>query len=221
MALIFTLAACRVPWFAQREELVFGLVAEGGFLMMQGTLVDIATRLKKRPPIWVIAVIVIGVALFSREAMDVLRAAWSRGMVVFIPLLLSLAERGAILWHLPARPRVEKIAARALISNRITTGLALFALLTLAMLLGVMFHGAFETVNPSIVVLRRRCDLLRGGRVRRLARARPQIRRKSHRVVPLRSAGYDVSRAVIGRVRLEVDPSGRKIPRGNPPLFER
>lgn len=151
MALIFALAALRAPWFAGREELVFGLIAEGGFLMMQGTLADIATRLKKRPPVWAIAIIVIGVAIFSREAMDVLRAAWSRGMVIFIPLLFSLGERGAVLWRLPERPRTEKIAARALISNRITTGLALFALLTLSMLIGVMFLDAFDALNdPSL-----------------------------------------------------------------------
>lgn len=149
LAVIFMLAA--LPFFADRHELVFGLIAEGGFLMMQGTLVDIATRLKKRPPVWAIAIIVIGVALFSREAMDVLRAAWSRGMVVFIPLLFSLGERATVLWRLPTRPRIEKIAARALISNRITTGLVLFALLTLSMVIGVIFLDAFDALNsPSV-----------------------------------------------------------------------
>lgn len=151
MALLYALAACRVPLFGGHDELVFALIAEGAFLMMQGTLVDIATRLKKRPPVWAIAIIVIAVVLFSREPMELLRAAWSRGMIVFIPLLLSLAERGTVLWRMPGRTRIEKIAARALIANRITTGLVLFALLTLAMVVGVMFLDAFDALNdPSL-----------------------------------------------------------------------
>jgi hypothetical protein len=50
-----------------------------------------------------------------------------------VPLLVSLAERGTVLWTMPSRSRIEKIAARALIANRITTGLVLFALVTLTM----------------------------------------------------------------------------------------
>jgi len=38
---------------------------------------------------------------------------------------------------MPDRPRIEKIAARAQIGNRLTTGLALAALVTIAMLFGV------------------------------------------------------------------------------------
>jgi len=117
-----------------RGELAVGLVIEGGFLMMQGTLVDIATRLRKRPPLWLVAVILVGVVIFSSEALDVLRFAWQRGSVVFIPLVISLVERATVLWRMPGRPEIEKIAARALIGNRITTGLALFGLVTIAML---------------------------------------------------------------------------------------
>lgn len=57
--------------------------------------------------------------------MAVLTAAWSMGAGVFVPLLLSLIERGAILRRMPERPRIEKIAARALISNRIITAVTL------------------------------------------------------------------------------------------------
>lgn len=121
-----------------RDDLVFALIVEGGFLMMQGTLIDIASRLRKRPPVWMIVIIVGGVLLFSQEARVVLWMAWGRGWVVFVPLLISLAERGAVLWHLPNRSRIEKIAARALVSNRITTGLALFGLITAVMIAGVV-----------------------------------------------------------------------------------
>jgi hypothetical protein len=119
-----------------RDELVFGLIVEGGFLMMQGTLVDIATRLRRRPPVWLVAVILAAVVVFSGQSMDVLRLAWRRGSIVFIPLVISLLERATILWRLPDRAPIEKMAARALIGNRITTGLALFAAVTAAMLFG-------------------------------------------------------------------------------------
>ena len=55
-----------------------------------------------------------------------LRAAWLMGGAwVFLSLLLSLIERGAILRRMPERPLIEKIAARALISNRIVLALTL------------------------------------------------------------------------------------------------
>jgi hypothetical protein len=145
MALVYAAAA----WFDAvpheiREELMFALIAEGGFLMAQGTLVDIATRLKKRPPIWAAALIVIAVMLFSEYTMDVIRIAWQRGSLVFVPLLISIAERGTVLWRMPGRPEIEKIAARALIANRITTGLALLGLVTAAMLIGVAFPQFYD-----------------------------------------------------------------------------
>ena len=129
-----------------RNELVFALFVEGGFLMAQGTLIDIATRLKKRPPILVVPIILGAVVLFSGHSLDVLKAAWGRGMLVFIPLLISLAERGTVLWTMPGRSRIEKIGARAVVANRITTALGLFALLTAAMVAGVAFpqYNLFE-----------------------------------------------------------------------------
>ncbi len=120
-----------------RDELMFVLIVEGGFLMAQGTLVDIATRLQKRPPVWVIALILIGVVLFSQGSFDVIKIAWQGGSLVFVPLLISLAERGTLLWRMPGRPTIEKIATRALIANRILTGLVLAALVTAAMLADV------------------------------------------------------------------------------------
>lgn len=126
-----------------REDLVFVLIVEGGFLMMQGTLVDIATRLKKRPPVWAIFLIVGGVLLFGGgHAWDVLKLAWERGMVVFIPLLVSVIERGYLLWYMPVRTRIQKIAARALISNRIITGLGLLAAFVVMLIVSMSTEGS-------------------------------------------------------------------------------
>jgi len=161
MAVVFAFAASidfltpeqltSVPqmFIESREELLFLLIVEGGFLMMQGTLIDIATRLKKRPPVWVIPIIVAAVAIFSSQSLDIIRLAWARGSAVFIPLLLSLLERGFVLWNLPNRTRIQKIAARALIGNRITTGLALFGLVTLTMVLGAIFSNQFDFTTAS------------------------------------------------------------------------
>jgi hypothetical protein len=144
MALVFAAAALVEFFFPLREDLIFALIVEGGFLMAQGTLVDIATRLKKRPPIWLAALIVIAVMLFSEYTMAVIKMAWQRGSVIFVPLLVSIAERGTVLWRMPDRPRIEKIAARALIANRIATGLWLCGLVTAAMIVGVVFPNLYD-----------------------------------------------------------------------------
>ena len=156
MAVVFAFAALveflppqYIPiWFlGPREELIFGLFVEGGFLMMQGTLVDIATRLRKRPPLWLALLILAGVVLFSSEARAVLQMAWQRGSIIFIPLVFSLVERASILWRMPDQPRIRKIAERALIANRITTALGLFALLTAHMLVTVAWPNLWTSGN--------------------------------------------------------------------------
>lgn len=106
-----------------RNELYFALYVEAGFLLLQLALVDTATRLKKRMPTGAIVAVVIALTLFLGLPLEVLRAAWSMGILVFVPMLLSLYERGMILRRMPERPAIEKIAARALISNRIITAL--------------------------------------------------------------------------------------------------
>ncbi|HVE71882.1 MAG TPA: hypothetical protein VNI54_10975 [Thermoanaerobaculia bacterium] len=138
--------------FGATEGLGFALIVEGAFLFGQGTLVDVATRLKKRPPIWLVPFILGGVILFvgnQTGAWEVIKAAWSQGTVAFLPLLLSLIERGVMLWQMPTRTTTQKMAARALISNRIITALVLgilFAIASLALGLGaawpVMLAGA-------------------------------------------------------------------------------
>lgn len=160
LAVIYAVAACippavfgtRAPAFGDAiEQLYLGLMFEGGFLMFQGTLIDIATRLKKRPPIW--AVLLIGVVLlpFSTGAMDVLRIAWQSGSVVLVPLLVSLVDRFMVMWYMPDRTRVEKMGARALIGNRILTALILGGLMCAVVLPG---WWPSEQVSPFLVRVR-------------------------------------------------------------------
>jgi hypothetical protein len=146
------LASLPPALFGLREELYFALFVEGGFLMAQGTLVDIATRLRKRPPLW--AVMVIGAVLvpFSIGTMDVLRLAFqSGGMLVLLPLLVSLGGRFMVMWHMPGYTTTQKIAARALISNRILTGLVLAVILTLLMITQDMHDWTFGGRSPLLV----------------------------------------------------------------------
>ncbi|HEX2121241.1 MAG TPA: hypothetical protein VHL59_06320, partial [Thermoanaerobaculia bacterium] len=49
----------------------------------------------------------------------------------------------------PNRTRIQKIAERALIANRITTGLGLFGLVTVAMVIGVIFTDQYETFTAG------------------------------------------------------------------------
>jgi hypothetical protein len=145
----------RLPYqlFVDRDDLFFILMVEAGFLLAQGTLVDIATRLEKRPPVWAIPIIVAGVFVLSNESRDVLRIAWERGSIVFVPLVISLLERGYLLWQMPRRSPLEKIAARALISNRIATGVGLFGVMTAVMLIGVAVPAVAAATADSWHVL--------------------------------------------------------------------
>ena len=166
LALVFAFAAslefmtpeqlAHVPYWLLnvRQDLFAVIMVEGGFLLAQGTLVDIATRLKKRPPVWAIVPIVAAVVVFSPGfGMDVIRMAWVQGGAVFIPMLLSLAERAAVLWRLPSRSPIEKIAARALIGNRITTGLVLFGMVTVVMIVSVVLkrEGAIGEGSAALL----------------------------------------------------------------------
>ncbi len=150
LALMYALAAALelYPQFLPavlapvHAQMVFALFVEVGFLLMQGTLVDIATRLRKRPPVWLIPFIVAGIVLFDvGGARGLVAIAWQRGMLVFVPMMMSLLERGYILWQMPVRTPVQKMAARALISNRIVTGLVL-AFLTLGVSIAFATFGA-------------------------------------------------------------------------------
>jgi hypothetical protein len=166
LALVFAFAAtlefltpeqlARVPfWLGNlRQELFLVIMLEGGFLLAQATLVDIASRLKKRPPVWAILPILAAVVVLAPGfGLDMIRMAWAQGSAVFVPMMLSLAERGTVLWRLPSRSAIEKIAARALIANRITTGLAVLGMVTIVMVASVVLKrdGAIGQDSASLI----------------------------------------------------------------------
>jgi hypothetical protein len=76
------------------------LAAEGASLMFFCTLVDIASRVQRRPPWWLAILIVGGVLLLYPDLITVLKAAFEEGLWVFLPLAWSLGERIRELWTL-------------------------------------------------------------------------------------------------------------------------
>jgi len=101
------LATLRPSLFRSQEELWMVLSIEGGFLMGQATLIDIATRLRKRPPVWALPLIVAVVFFLSPGMQGMLGGAWATGSVVLIPMLLSFVERATVLWHMPVASPVQ------------------------------------------------------------------------------------------------------------------
>lgn len=124
-------------------ELMFALMAEGGFLFLQATVTDLATRLRKRLPWWAMIAVVGGLVFFT-GTFKIIHDAWAAGgWVILFPLLLSMFERVSIISYIPPRPDIEKIAARALVANRINA-----AILCLALFAGIVIASI---MNPDLM----------------------------------------------------------------------
>ena len=129
----------RLGQFAR--DLTFGVYFEGAFLLLQWTLSDIATRLKKRPPIWAIVLTAALLLLLNPEARGILMIAHQQGgIAVLIPLLVSVASRFSTMWTMPSRPPIEKLAARAQSEARLYTAIALLGAVTLLQLAGAAMN---------------------------------------------------------------------------------
>lgn len=102
------------------EGLYLVAMVEVVFCLAQGTLTDVATRLRKRPPWWAVVLIGGGVALMYPETLQFARAAFAAGWPVFVPFLWSVLERLYELWTMPGASRLEKLRRRALVSGRMS-----------------------------------------------------------------------------------------------------
>jgi hypothetical protein len=101
-------------------SLMFVAVGELMFCMAQATLTDVATRLRRRPPLWSIPLILVALGLFYPDTVHFLRVAWALGWPVFLPWAWSIVERGRELWTMPVASRLDKLRRRALVSGRMT-----------------------------------------------------------------------------------------------------
>lgn len=115
-AVIYALAPGWQPWIGQSlEALVF---IEVIFSLAQLTLTDIATRLKKPPPLWAGGLLVVGLGVLYPEVGRVVLAMAREGWPVFLPFAWSLVERSRELWTMPRASELEKLRRRALVSGR-------------------------------------------------------------------------------------------------------
>jgi hypothetical protein len=107
------------------QAIYLALAAEGASLMFFCTLVDIASRVSRRPPWWLAILVGGGVLLMYPDLIDVLRAAFEAGLWIFVPLAWSLLERVRELWTLPRASKDEKIRRRTLTFDRLWAGVCI------------------------------------------------------------------------------------------------
>ena len=98
------------------------LMAEGASLMFFATLVDIASRVRRRPPWWAMVLVGGGLLVMYHPVISVLAMAFVAGMSVFVPLAWSLFERSREMWTLPGTSNEEKIRRRTLTFDRLWVG---------------------------------------------------------------------------------------------------
>jgi len=126
MAMAFVLVP-RLQAPELRAGLQIVVLLEVAFCLAQGTLTDIATRLRKAPPWWVAIPLVAGVVLFFPETRIVYHVLRDGSWVVFAGIAWSGAERLREIWTMPGASRAEKLRRRALVGGRIELVLAFAA----------------------------------------------------------------------------------------------
>jgi len=128
------------------ETLMVIAVVEGAFCVAQGTLTDIATRLRKPPPWWIAPIILVG--LLFPGASIIGSIAQESGWVA-LGIAWSVAERLRELWTMPRASRLEKMRRRALVGGRISL-LLLFGGAGTALMIGSYLHDS-DTGGGQVV----------------------------------------------------------------------
>jgi hypothetical protein len=140
--LVLLILAPQQAWWIDRQALEFGVMADGATLMLSATLIDVASRLQRAPPWWLVPIIVTGLFLAYPEAWQMLTMGWSLGIWCFLPFAWSILERLREMWTLPRASRIEKIRRRTLTFDRLYTALVLGGLWIGAGLLWLLVFGA-------------------------------------------------------------------------------
>lgn len=106
------------------------LVLEVGFLLPQVTLTDVATRLSKRPPWWLVPPLAVGLLLLAPGGLELARTLLANQSLLLAPALWSVFHRARQLWEMPGKPSLQRMRVRALGSGRANIGgVAIVALL--------------------------------------------------------------------------------------------
>jgi hypothetical protein len=117
------------------------LLFEAFMLWPQMILVDIATRIEKRPHWAKIALLLLVLMLIFGGGPANLLALLSPSHVAFVPFLLSTWQRSHMLWTIPSRSNLEKMRVRAAIGGRMNIAVVV----TAATLAYDVVRGQFET----------------------------------------------------------------------------
>jgi hypothetical protein len=121
------------------------------FCMAQASLTDIATRLRKAPPVWLGVLILAGLAVMNPEVARMVIGMFREGWMVFLPFAWSLVERGRELWTMPRASSLEKYRRRALVSGRISIVLVVAGTFLAATAIRAIRSGMgpeFEPIGP-------------------------------------------------------------------------
>ena len=137
------------PLRGLQDSMVQVVMLEAVFLLFAGTLVDLATRIPRRPPLILVVALAGCVPLFSDTVRAMLVQAWGEGLIVFIPLVVSLFDRVAVLWYMPGSSPLERMRARALTSDRMVMGIVTLALFAAAMIVSITLPDAGDVMGGS------------------------------------------------------------------------
>jgi hypothetical protein len=85
-------------------------------------LVEVATRRRQPPTLWVGLLIIAALLVYCPTVLMLAKWSWHGGVWMFLPFLWSMGERLRQLWTLPRASLLEKIRARALAFDRFQTG---------------------------------------------------------------------------------------------------
>lgn len=110
------------PFDIDARGLLFGaLFIEGATAMFLCSVVDVASRLRRRPPWWAALLIATGLLAVYPDVVQLVIGALSEGWWVGLPVALTVGERLREVWTLPAQTALEKQRRRALTFGRLYT----------------------------------------------------------------------------------------------------
>jgi hypothetical protein len=140
------------------DGLMFAAMADGATLMLSATLVDVASRLKRMLPWWLLLLIAVGILLMYPDTFAMLTMGWAMGFWIFLPFAWSLIERLRELWTLPSASPIEKIRRRTLTFDRLYTGLIIGGVCVAGMIINALLNegsmelGLTERVLPWLML---------------------------------------------------------------------
>lgn len=98
-------------------------VLEVIFLLPQLTLVDVATRLRRRPPWWLIPPLVLALLAFAPGGGLLFQLLLSGQAGVLLPGMWSLWQRARMFWVMPTATPLQRMRTRAIASGRLNIAL--------------------------------------------------------------------------------------------------